>query len=1265
MRRALVITLIIALAAALLAALAWTALFHTAPGRTLILTLIERELGAALGGEAEIGALDGAPPGLIVLRDLRAHAGGEPLLTVERIELDWRPLALLGRRVHAERLHVEGLRLLRAPPARERGEEELRAPPWPPRFPRIAVDAFALVDARVDETLAGRPLRLDGAGALEMGGAAIKAQLSLSSEHDTDLVDLALDFDPAANRLFLDLVAASQADGAVATLAALDGPLFLEAKADAPADSFVMTVDGSLGGYGDVEARLGGDLAEMRSVRAEAALAFGPKLAALARETGPRLELAATLRGEGERMMLAIERIGGAAGAVSGEVRWTNRRGRLAGLEAGLDASLADDYRPALQRWVGSHVDFAMTAEPRGDGYAVAADIDGATWSVDIREARTNLHDRFEGRVDVALEEDARRPGHFARAGAAGARVLVSDARIEAENMRLRLGESSFDGDGALDLSADAFELAGAGALAADLAEAFVEGLALSTPASFELEARGAFDRFEARLEADAPPASFGGEALPAATLSLDLAGLPRLPSGDITARRTDGRGRAEIQLRSSLDGRISAPRVLVRGEAFRLHGDGSYDPARGHVALDLDYEGEEGATPWPGLALEGAFAISGGVGRDSEGAFVLTAPRLSVNAIETRNFALNANGTLRALAFSATADRIAGLPVGEIAALSVGGEADLEDGAQATLARFEARVGGVPARLATPARFFFDDGVEISGLRAQIGRDGRLALDGAFSDARWRAQLTVDGAPVGPISSVVAASLDLDTDRNEPAIGNFLLRSRLIESESAAFRGSLSWDGERLRLVNAEPADAINFDLAIPMKLRRAPALSVSFDGDLEGSAQYAGRAETVALFLPSALHSLEGALDLRARVSGPIARPEISGVLTLTDGAYTEFATGLSLVGVNARAEARPTEGGSRIAFSATARGPTQDADTIAYDGEVHLGENARIDSTLALDDVRLAASPISQARASGKLSIAGPLDSVALAGDIALASLDAELAAPETTGLVEITVVPVDDGSKDSDGAAPAPRPSVSFDVTIRADDRIFVRGRGVDSEWRADVRLLGDADAPLILGELSLRRGHIDFSGRRFNVTRGNIAFDRLAPNDPVLNIRAEYETGEGVIAAIEIGGRASAPSVSLTSTPQLPSEDVMALVLFGKPATELSAIESLQMAQALAQLSGVAGLGGPGVVGAAQRALGLDMLNVDFDSETGVGSLAVGKYVADGLFVSATQDARGENGAVRVQYEVTDSITFETELKQDGDQTVSANWKRDF
>ena len=226
---------------------------------------------------------------------------------------------------------------------------------------------------------------------------------------------------------------------------------------------------------------------------------------------------------------------------------------------------------------------------------------------------------------------------------------------------------------------------------------------------------------------------------------------------------------------------------------------------------------------------------------------------------------------------------------------------------------------------------------------------------------------------------------------------------------------------------------------------------------------------------------------------------------------------------------------------------------------------------------------------------------------------------------------------------------------------------MRGRGLESEWKTDLHVSGDAREPLITGSVSLRRGYLDFASRRFTLTKGDVTFDRLSRNNPTLDVRAEYDAANNVTAAIEVSGRAKSPSIALTSTPSLPTNDIMALVLFGKQATDLTATESLQVAAALAQLSGVGpfGGGGGGITGIARRTLGLDLLNVDIGANAGESKLEVGKYVAEGLFISASQDVQGKNGSVRVQYDITPSISVETELQQDGEQTVSANWKHDF
>ena len=118
---------------------------------------------------------------------------------------------------------------------------------------------------------------------------------------------------------------------------------------------------------------------------------------------------------------------------------------------------------------------------------------------------------------------------------------------------------------------------------------------------------------------------------------------------------------------------------------------------------------------------------------------------------------------------------------------------------------------------------------------------------------------------------------------------------------------------------------------------------------------------------------------------------------------------------------------------------------------------------------------------------------------------------------------------------------------------------------------------------------------------------------------------------------------------------------MALILFGKPASDLTATEAVQIAAALAQLSGKSPLGGggPGITDKLRSSLGLDTLSVDMNS------VGVGKYITDDLYVSARQSVGDVGTEVIVTYEVTDEVTVESILKPGGAQGVSANYKLDY
>src|SRR6185312_15956624 len=105
-------------------------------------------------------------------------------------------------------------------------------------------------------------------------------------------------------------------------------------------------------------------------------------------------------------------------------------------------------------------------------------------------------------------------------------------------------------------------------------------------------------------------------------------------------------------------------------------------------------------------------------------------------------------------------------------------------------------------------------------------------------------------------------------------------------------------------------------------------------------------------------------------------------------------------------------------------------------------------------------------------------------------------------------------------------------------------------------------------------------------------------------DPLLDFAATT-TVQGTIIEVDITGSSRAPKIELTSTPTLPQDEAMALLLFGKPSSALSPMELLSAAQALAELTGRQPVGG-GFMAKIRGGLGLDNLSINSNA-SGSGS----------------------------------------------------------
>jgi translocation and assembly module TamB len=194
----------------------------------------------------------------------------------------------------------------------------------------------------------------------------------------------------------------------------------------------------------------------------------------------------------------------------------------------------------------------------------------------------------------------------------------------------------------------------------------------------------------------------------------------------------------------------------------------------------------------------------------------------------------------------------------------------------------------------------------------------------------------------------------------------------------------------------------------------------------------------------------------------------------------------------------------------------------------------------------------------------------------------------------------------------------------------------------------LTITGTSAAPQIAGGFDMRNGTFSLAGANLTFTKGSIGFNGSSSAgkiDPTLNFVAD-NYANGYDAQLHITGYADNPKITLTSTPDLPQDEILAHLLFGTSMTNLSPFQIAEIGAALAELSGATGSGGP--LGSLRKGLGLDRLSVGGGSGSGP-TVEAGKYVAKGVYVGAKQGVGGNAGTqATVQIDITKGLKLETD-----------------
>jgi translocation and assembly module TamB len=441
----------------------------------------------------------------------------------------------------------------------------------------------------------------------------------------------------------------------------------------------------------------------------------------------------------------------------------------------------------------------------------------------------------------------------------------------------------------------------------------------------------------------------------------------------------------------------------------------------------------------------------------------------------------------------------------------------------------------------------------------------------------------------------------------------------------------------------------------AAPLRLaidRRRPA---------EGTFSANGEIKPLWDLLMSGERSLSGQIAMNGNLGGTLADPRLVGVGRLTGGSFEDGATGLSLRNLTLAAN-----------FADNAIDVSQVSATdpnggkAAGSGRVSLLREGVSSFRLDLTRFQVIDNDIAQATASGQVTInRGAAGNPRVEGSLRIdrAEIAAEPLSP--SGVTPMDVVEVNKPSTAATRRAEAAKvaetrgAAIDLAIDLRAPRAIFVRGRGLDVEMSLDAKVGGTTARPVLSGMARVVRGEYDFAGKRFEFDeRGSVTLS-TDPSKIRLNLTAT-RVDPSITAVIKVEGTAAKPEITLTSSPQLPQDEVLSRVLFGSSAASLSPFEAAQLASALAAL---AGGGGFDVIGNIRQLAGLDRLTIGGTDLTGV-TVAGGKYLTNDVYLELIGGGR-EGGAVQVEWRVRKNLSLVSRIAGSGESKLSVRWLRDY
>ena len=238
------------------------------------------------------------------------------------------------------------------------------------------------------------------------------------------------------------------------------------------------------------------------------------------------------------------------------------------------------------------------------------------------------------------------------------------------------------------------------------------------------------------------------------------------------------------------------------------------------------------------------------------------------------------------------------------------------------------------------------------------------------------------------------------------------------------------------------------------------------------------------------------------------------------------------------------------------------------------------------------------------------------------------------------------------------------NLKLNITVQTSRDLNLASSEVSLQGQANLRVIGTAADPVIVGRTEFTGGDIFLMNKRYQIERGIVAFSNPNRTEPVLNVRLTTTINQYNLSLTFLGPL-DKMQTSYVSDPQLPTADIINLIARGKTTQQAAASPSnLGASSLLAQ--GAASQVSSGV----QKLAGLSSLSIDptlggNDSNPGARVAMQKRVTSSFLFTFATDVTSTQREIIQGEYQFTKRWSSSVTRDENGGFAVDGKYHKRY